>query len=242
MKQGNTIGNHIYVTLRKNIIDLRLIPGSDISIKDIAEMLEVSRSPVRDALIRLEKEGLVDTIPQRGTFVSKIDLHRVDEERFFRASLEEKVVELCMHRWNQDDIAEMEKKIQKQQESLREKDYYKLLQYDDEFHEIFFRIADKILCWDMIQNMSGHYRRMRHMALFDNAIIGKNIENHKAMADSLKNKKEEELIGLTRKHLSNLANETEDIVRQFPSYFRGMEEKTAKEVNFLKRDFLNLMH
>ena len=64
------------------------------NIKTISERLNVSRTPVRDALIKLAKEGLVDVIPQKGTSVSKIDLKRVEEERFLRESLELRAIEI----------------------------------------------------------------------------------------------------------------------------------------------------
>lgn len=240
-KKGSTIGNNIYLTLRKNIIDVRLAPGSDISIKELAELLEVSRSPVRDALIRLEKEGLIDTIPQKGTFVSKIDLRRVSEERFFRACLEEKVMGICAVSNYASYLPALEEKIKRQRESLGQKDHHRFLQHDDEFHEIFFLLADKMLCWNMIQNMSGHYRRIRQMVLLDDRIADHNIKEHAAMVQHLKSRETDQLILLTKKHLSKLASETADIVQQFPSYFKDTNEELRTDSDFLKKDYLNLI-
>jgi DNA-binding GntR family transcriptional regulator len=87
---SHTIGDGVYFTLRKNIVNLNLKPGEPLNVKSISEKLGVSRTPVRDAFIKLEKEGLVDVFPQKGTSVSRIDLRRVDEEKFIRESLEEK--------------------------------------------------------------------------------------------------------------------------------------------------------
>ena len=240
-KSGNTIGENVYHTLRKNIIDLRLTPGEDLSIKDIAETLEVSRSPVRDAIINLSKEGLVDTIPQKGTMVSKIDLKRVEEERFLRASLEEKALILCMNRITENDIVCLEKNILKQEEYMRTKDHLKFLDYDDEFHENFFRIAEKMLCWEMIQSMSGHYRRIRFITLWDDSILNDVINQHLEFIKFLKKNNVEALIKLSNQHCSKLSNEEKDLLRKFPDYFKQKENIQEKDDNFLKKDFMKLM-
>ena len=82
-------GHDIYTVLRDDIMGLRLKPGIIFSIKDICELYESGRTPVRDALIRLEQEGMITFLPQRGTMISRLDLRRIDNERFIRRSIEE---------------------------------------------------------------------------------------------------------------------------------------------------------
>lgn len=132
------IGDNVYYTLRKNIISLNLKPGEALSIKDISEKLNVSRSPVRDALIKLEKEGLVNIIPQKGTIVSKIDLKRVAEERFLRESLEENTIKLFVSVCKESDIQILRHCIEMQKQSIKDNDYMSFLKYDDNFHSVFF--------------------------------------------------------------------------------------------------------
>ena len=85
-------GHDIYTVLRDDIMGLRLKPGIIFSIKDICELYESGRTPVRDALIRLEQEGMITFLPQRGTMISRLDLRRIDNERFIRRSIEENVM------------------------------------------------------------------------------------------------------------------------------------------------------
>src|SRR4051812_12196161 len=82
------LGPQVYDLLRQSILDLTLKPGESVSAKDLALSWNVSRTPVRDALIRLAREGLVVVYAQAGTFVSKIDLDDVEEARFVRMTLE----------------------------------------------------------------------------------------------------------------------------------------------------------
>ncbi len=70
-KSTSNISETVYAVLRKNIINLTLAPGTLISETDVAERLSVSRTPVREAFIRLSHEALVSIFPQKGTFVSR---------------------------------------------------------------------------------------------------------------------------------------------------------------------------
>ncbi len=94
-KENNqSVGEYVYNTIKKNIINLNIKPGDRISEKEIADMLNLSRTPVREAFIKLSKEGVVNVLPQRGTYISRIDLKQVEEARFIRASLEKAVMGL----------------------------------------------------------------------------------------------------------------------------------------------------
>jgi DNA-binding GntR family transcriptional regulator len=90
---GSSVQDRVYAALRKSIINLNLVPGTVISEKEISLRFQVSRTPVREALIHLSKEGLVQVIPQRGTMVSLIDPARVQQEFFLRECLETAILD-----------------------------------------------------------------------------------------------------------------------------------------------------
>ena len=73
---ARTASATVYDILQRNIMNLTLIPGTPMSEKDISEKMSVSRTPVREAFIRLSKEALVSIIPQKGSFVSRISLFK----------------------------------------------------------------------------------------------------------------------------------------------------------------------
>jgi len=239
-KYAVTMGDSVYYSLRKNIMHLNLKPGEAINVKEISEQLEVSRSPVRDSLIKLEKEGLVTAIPKKGTIVSKIDLKRVKEERFLRQCLEEKVVVLFLELFSDSDIIELKSKIQKQQESIDKKDMESFLEYDDQFHEIFFRVANKMLCWETVKNMCGHYRRVRFMTLWNGKVVHYVIEQHELFLKFIIDKNIEELKKLTEIHLTQQIKEEKVLLEQYPDLFEPTIDDNA-EVGFLKKDFLKMM-
>lgn len=230
------IGDSVYYSLRKNIIALNFKPGETLSIKDISETLNVSRSPVRDALIKLGKEGLVDIIPQKGTSVSKIDLKRVAEEKFLRESLEESALRLFIKRYSESDLARLKNSIEMQKQSLKNNEYISFLEYDDNFHSIFFQSIDKNMCWEIVQSMSGHYRRMRLMSLWDDQIVTNVVAQHHAIIENIGNKNFEMAIEIAKKHFTKITTEELELLEKYPDYFKERDNN-----NFLIKDFYSRM-
>lgn len=231
-----SIGDSVYYSLRKNIITLNLKPGEPLNIKSISEKLNVSRTPVRDALIKLAKEGLVDVIPQKGTSVSKIDLKRVEEERFLRESLELRALEIFMNSHKDSDIARLKNNLEMQKECVKNRDMLSLLEYDDEFHRVFFEATEKNMCWDIIQSMSGHYRRVRLISLWEEPIITKVIDQHQKIITSIANGKIDEVMKLSRDHSSRILKEEQELVKKYSQFFKQQDDS-----NFLIKDFLKMM-
>ena len=88
----------VYMELREQILKLQLPPGTPLSENETSLLFKVSRTPVRESFLRLAQEGLVQVLPQRGTFVSLIDTALVEEARFMREQLEKAVILLaCSH-------------------------------------------------------------------------------------------------------------------------------------------------
>ncbi|AJG97275.1 hypothetical protein LF65_00643 [Clostridium beijerinckii] len=239
-KYAVTMGDSVYYSLRKNIMDLNLKPGEAINVKEISEQLGVSRSPVRDSLIKLEKEGLITTIPKKGTIVSKIDLKRVKEERFLRRCLEEKVIILFAKHSIDSDVTELKNKIKMQQESIDKNDMKSFLEYDNQYHEVFFRVANKMLCWEAVKNMSGHYGRVRTMTLWNGKTVHYVIEQHELFLKFIMDKDIEELKKLTEIHLTQQSKEEIVLIEQYPDFFES-DIDDNENVGFLKKDFLEMM-
>ena len=88
---GENTKHYIYRVLKMNIMTLNIKPGTGISEADIREFLKVSRTPIRESIVRLSEERLMDVYPQKGSFVSLIDLKIVEEAYFMRKILEKEV-------------------------------------------------------------------------------------------------------------------------------------------------------
>jgi DNA-binding GntR family transcriptional regulator len=221
----NSISEKVYNGLRTSIIHLKWKPGEEIKVNWIAENLGVSRSPVRDALLELEKEGLVTILPQIGTRVSKIDIKRMHEERFLRESLEENTLAVFMAKHTEEDLHKLHSVLLQQKTSLQAEDVTTFLLLDDAFHKIIFEGADKKMCWQIIRNMSGHYRRVRLLTLRDPLIRDSILSEHTKLyeyicaGDSVKAKR------AIKEHLSKIAVEEKELLQEFPDYFTSNDSR-----------------
>jgi DNA-binding GntR family transcriptional regulator len=233
---SHTIGDGVYFSLRKNIVNLNLKPGEALNVKVISEKLGVSRTPVRDAFIKLEKEGLVDVFPQKGTSVSKIDLKRVDEEKFIRESLEEKAIGLFMADQPSAALARLSSNLGMQRECERRNDCLGFLECDDEFHGILFLSAGKEMSWKLIQNMSGHYRRVRLMSLWDGGVLSGVLAQHEAIFRHIQEGSLGAVLETLSTHFTKIAVDEQNLMQSYPGYF-----KEQADGDFLMQDFLNAL-
>lgn len=95
MEPRENVRAYVYRLLYHNIMSVRLTPGTAVSEQEVSSYLDISRTPVREAFIHLSQDGLVEILPQRGTFISKIDTALIEENRFMRLTLERAVIRLA---------------------------------------------------------------------------------------------------------------------------------------------------
>ncbi len=214
-----TASEEIYHTLRLEILSLRFKPGEELNLQLLCEQLQVSRSPVRDALMRLAGDNLVDIFPQRGTRVSLINLKQVEEERFLRKSLEESAVKKLIYQGKDDDWRAMERAIADQVASMERGDFVAFLEADDAFHQAIFDAIAMGRIWKIIKAQGGNHHRIRLLSFYEKNVLANIIDEHRRMVVALQNKQMDTILALQNNHLSKLLQETESIVSRYPNYF-----------------------
>jgi DNA-binding GntR family transcriptional regulator len=232
---GNRTGNvqdFVYTSLRKSIINLNLVPGTAVSEKEISLRYEVSRTPVREAFIHLSKEGLVKIIPQRETLVSLIDLDRVKQELFLRENLEMAVLEPFIRRCQPDHIAKLEKIVETQATAFDRNEYINFMNFDDQYHQVFFEVAGHNLGWEVLESMCGHYHRVRLLTVWLNGIAQNIVNQHIEILSAIKKKNLRESRLKLDRHLHKLHTEEKMLRDKFPDYFVSNREDTGFEVDF----------
>src|SRR3954452_5329577 len=120
----------IYDALRDAIVRVAVRPGQAISETEMAASFGVSRTPIREALIRLADDGLVDIYPQAGTFVSRIDLAAVREAQFVRQTLETAVAIQAAS--TSSGVAVFERILQRQEQAIRDGDFGEFFASDED--------------------------------------------------------------------------------------------------------------
>ena len=134
-----------------NIIHLELLPGSAVSENELSEALSLSRTPVREALIELNRIHLVEILPQRGSYITKIDYELVEESRFMRLALENAVLNLVCQSISKPYAEALSQNLQAQRNAKNQKDYDAFLELDNEFHKLIFDAANKTWSYQIVK-------------------------------------------------------------------------------------------
>ena len=129
--------------LQYNIINLELVPGSTVSENELSAILNLSRTPVREALIELSKVGLVEIQPQRGSYIAKIDYELIEESRFMRLVLENAVLKLACEGISQEYMDKLKENLRMEDNILKKENAERLFELDNEFHKLLFHSVDK---------------------------------------------------------------------------------------------------
>lgn len=220
-RKTQTIADQVYGTVKSSIMKLQIAPGTAMSEKEISERLNVSRTPVREAFIRMEKEGLVRIYPQRGTYVSRISIDRAKEERFLRESLEIAVLREFCQEHSEMALIKMRRILEDQEQALKDQAYDKFMDDDDDFHNMLYEETNKKLCADVIKNSNVDYYRLRCLSVIVSGGIAKlNLDQHRELVNLICEKNVEGACQLLTKHLRKLFQELDGIEREYPDYFR----------------------
>jgi DNA-binding GntR family transcriptional regulator len=214
-----TTVQQIYQDLRHLIIDLSLLPGAVLSKKDIAERFGVSQTPVREALILLEEDGLVDIFPQSRTEVSRIDVQHAREVHFLRLSVEIEVIRTLSQNISEQDLSILQQLIDRQSAELGAGDYTAFKLADNRFHEEMFRIAGVHGLTKMIERRRGHHDRIRGLYLLEQERRHTVIREHKEILNALKDQDAGVAETAVREHLGKSLAIIDQIQDRYPNYF-----------------------
>ena len=151
--------------LLHNIITLELAPGSAVSENELSQILKLSRTPVREALIELSKMGLVDIQPQRGSYIAKIDYELVEESRFMRLVLENAVLALVCEGISPEHEEMLRANMEEETRHLEAGDYTRLFELDTDFHRLLFTSVGKAQTYSIIHSQMVHFDRLRALSL-----------------------------------------------------------------------------
>ena len=226
MIERKSIQTLVYEELKRNIMSMKLEPGQTMSTQEIATKLNVSRTPVREAFLRLQSEGLVEMIPQRETMVSKISLKRVEQEKFIRECLEMGVIRKFMDKSGCEVEENMADLIQLQKKCGEEKDFVGFLEADDQFHKVLFDVTGQEMAWETIASRNGHYNRLRILYVQRDTAMQESIEQHHKIATLLESGSREEAARALSSHVRRLDIDEAGLIAQYPDYFESEGERS----------------
>ena len=190
--------NGIYQKLRKKIIFLDYAPGQSLTAREMAKQFHVSSTPIREALIRLEGEGLVRRFPNKSVHVTEVsfqDLKDVFETRLFLMDL---VGKLATHRITDPELTQMQKLLQKMK---KETDRNTLLHIDDDFHQLVNTSTKNKALSRSLKVLRTQATRLWFFVKEDEAYARQMVEDFEVLIAALQNRDEEQCRKVLRDHV-----------------------------------------
>lgn len=215
---------YVYRFLKTNIMSLRILPGAALSEKDISLMLNTSRTPVREAFIQLSQEYLLDILPQKGTYVSLIDIDSVEESRFLRETLEKAVIQIACQNFPSERLFELHSYITVQELCVEENNYVKFYELDEKLHSAIFAGCRKARIWSLIQQIHTHYNRVRMLNLAEGHDLKQLLEQHKEIIQAIREKDLALGKRAIEQHLNKVRIDIPELVKLHAEYFKNPEQ------------------
>lgn len=212
--------DYAYNELKRLILTCELKPNEKISRKNLAEELHVGNTPIREAILRLEREGLFHTIPQSGTFVTKLNRKNIEESFFIRKNIEQKIFEEVFEIVTKKHIKELEQMLIIQRVVFDSNDFEMLFNFDDQFHKYFYKISEKEFTWSWVATIGATLQRGKFLQFEDEESSWHKMQtDHENIVKSLKSKDQETYYRLVSNHLKSLKPDIDEIFGKHPEYF-----------------------
>ncbi|WP_026961750.1 GntR family transcriptional regulator [Alicyclobacillus herbarius] len=221
-----SLSEQAYEAIRDMILSLRLEPGRTVYENELANLLSMSRTPIREAVRTLLVEELMEVLPQRGMKVALISEKKVEEARFVRESLEVSALRAAMARWQSDATRraqwthEVEEAITAQRQAADAGDVLAFLEADEAFHRVLMAAADNRTLVSIVTQMRAHLNRVRTLSLQELQNVSTLIEEHEQLVSVLAAGDEEQAVSLLTRHLRRLKQDVAVVRSQYPQYFR----------------------
>jgi GntR family transcriptional regulator, rspAB operon transcriptional repressor len=156
----NVIPDRIFKTIRDRIVYMEYSPGKPLPEKELCQEFKVSRTPVREAIKKLEEMKLVSVIPRFGTYISPVDINEIRSAFEVKIKLEGLAGEVAAKRITHDKLAEMKSLIEEADVLLKEGGHRHLIEIDTRFHEIIYQAAQNPILQEILENLHSRCARL----------------------------------------------------------------------------------
>ncbi|GAW34184.1 putative HTH-type transcriptional regulator YdfH [Roseovarius sp. A-2] len=218
IKRGSA-STQIHNALRDRIVALEFTPGEFLSRAEIAAYYGVSQTPVRDAMMRLEEEGLLIIYPQSKTLVSKIDVAHAQEAQFLRLSIELEVTRRLAQAKASDRITKAHTCLSLQRVSAAANDLDEFSRLDRAFHAALYDAVGVANLWNTVTARSGHIDRLRNLNLPDPGKSTSILSCHERILAAIDAGDTGTVEAVVREHLSGTLAQVDRIMERNPEYF-----------------------
>lgn len=215
-----TLQDLAYETLYNLILKLDLEPGQRVSDREFEERLGMSRTPIREAMLRLTRNGLLNSVPQSGTFVTKINLAQTLDARFVRQTMERKIVNELVNNHTEQGIEDLEFILFEQRRNINRNELKEFFETDDKFHATLYELTGHRSVWNWLTLISNDLNRFRYLRLFDNNLpLEPLFESHQKLVNALRESNATAADQIIEQHLDLQLDDKKEVTQQYPQYF-----------------------
>ena len=225
---GAALSVQVYESLREAIVAGDVAQGASIQEPLVAAHFGVSRTPVREALLRLRDDGLVVIRKQAGTFVAPIDPARVEEGMLVREALEPRVVEIAADKLSNREFADLESETRLMAMAADDNDGRSFIAADDRFHQILIEAGGFPHIADIIGRVNAQLDRVRHLSTTNRGRARAAVKEHRALMRALRAGDGEQGAKLLIEHLRGSWSVIREIVSERIEGPTGMIRETAE--------------
>ncbi|MBL9050329.1 MAG: GntR family transcriptional regulator [Tabrizicola sp.] len=216
---SGSLGQRVYQTLRQAILSLTYRPGEILRKPEICDALGVSRSPVADAVARLQAEGLVDVVPQAGTFVARFSMQEIREGAFLREAIELAAIERVAERITDEQLTLLRRNLTVQAALVADGDTPGFYAMDAAMHELLLNFTGFPKLAQVSETAWLHVNRARQLVLPVPGRIPATLAEHQAILAALEARDPAQARLAVRSHLRQLISYLEPLERDRPDLF-----------------------
>ncbi|ACM38253.1 MULTISPECIES: GntR family transcriptional regulator [Rhizobium/Agrobacterium group] len=220
LDRSRQVALQVHEILRDRILKVQLVPGTILSRASLQLEFGVSQTPVRDALMRLQEEDIVEVYPQYATVVAKIDIDHARQAQFLRLSIELEAVRRLTEEAPGETAKELGAILARQKEVATQETYDTFDGIDREFHRKLYEKSGILQLWANVRRQSVHLDRLRRLNLPMPGKMQTVLDDHEAIVAAIASGNPEAAASALRKHLSGTLSIIDLISAEYPDYIR----------------------
>ena len=213
------LGHHVFENLKQAIVRGDFSPGNRLVESRIAEAMGISRTPVREAIHKLEREGLIQKLPRGGFSVSSLTREEIEETFGIRSVLESYAARLAALKHHKHELEPLEEKIEEFQYFLHRGEMEALLKINTEFHSLLYAMSRSPKLIKMINDLQDQIYRFRRIILNIEMMAKTSNDDHRQMLRAMKRRDADRVERLVRQHILRgqkvVLKDLENQVREF---------------------------
>jgi DNA-binding GntR family transcriptional regulator len=202
VSKRKSLREEVYESLKKSILHGKLKGGQRLIEETLADQIGISRTPVREAFHKLERDDLVTRLPKGGFAVREFTKEDVEEIFGIRSALESYASYLASLHITLEKISQLEKKVKELEDALEKRDDEKFIQLNTEFHDLIYKSCKSKKLIEMINNFRDYFYRYRSALIHTEKGMNYSIEDHRRMLEAMKKKNPRLVERLVRNHLA----------------------------------------